>query len=314
MAITTAALLDTVKRNVTMPAYQARFSNSDLLKFADEHTRFAIMPRLTSIRQEFLVNSVEMPVNANQAKYKIHYRAAGRSLRHIQLLDQNGVFVRDISMLTPENRFEYSGTTSTGEPTAFFVESDYVYLVPTPPASNSYRLRQYFSVMPSRLVEASQAGLIDSVDLTTGVVTITTAVTGFTSGARMDFIDGQSGCTIKGIDVLNGSVSGTTLNFTPADLPEDLAVGDYVALAGETPVVNLPDELTDSLALSIVCGVLKAQGDFEGYKAETDNLKRVLDAAMMLLIPRVESKPTVVINYNGLLSGRRYWPRTVRFP
>lgn len=309
MAITTADLLDTVKRNVTMPSNQVRFSDADLLKFADECTRSVILPRLSSIRQEFLVTSQSITVTADQSSYKIPYRAVGRTLRHLELMDSNGVFIRDLAFVAPEDRRYFTGQSGSGEPRGYAVQGDKIELLPAP-ASANYQLKMYYLLAPSRLVETTNASQITNIN--SGTITIDTAVTDFTSGALMDFIDGYSGSTSKAIDITNGSVSGTTLTFTAADLPDDLAVGDWVALAGYTPVVQLPDELAECLAHAIVCGVLNAQGDFEGLASSKKRLDEMLDAGMQLLTPRVESKQPVVIHYNGLLNTQRS-RRTFRY-
>lgn len=299
MAITTTEFLDAVKRGVTVPANQVRFDDTDFLKFADEETEATILPMLTSIRQEYLVKQKNVTVTANQAAYKIPYRAVGRTLRDIKLSDTSGQVIRRLALIDPSESHIFS-VNSFGEPFGYMPQGDKIVLLPTPTTAN-YVIQFFYELAPSELIPTSEAGQITAINTTTGDVTISAAVTGFTSGATMDLVDGKAGCTVKAEDIVNTSVSGTTVTFTAADLPSDLAVGDYVALSNQTPVVQLPDELHQSLVQAVICRLLEALGDFEGLQAARGSLKDKLDSAIKLLTPRIESQMPKVINRNGLL-------------
>jgi hypothetical protein len=300
MAITTAQLLDAIKRGVTVPSTQYRFTDSDLLKFADEETESVILPMLTSLRQEFLVTQQNTTTVANQAAYKIPYRAVGRTLRDLKLArSSDATFVRTLSYVSPEDTQAYTAGGS-GEPVAFTVRGDKVVLLPTP-VDTSYVLQMFYEIKPSALVSTDEAGLITAINTSTGVVTISSSVTDFATGDEMDFVDGESGCSVKGLDIANTNVSGTSVTFAAANLPSDLAVGDYIALANETPVVQLPDELSQVLAQCVICRLLEALGDFEGLNAAQKKLEQRKEASGQLLTPRVEGAVPVVFNANGLL-------------
>lgn len=308
MAITTTLLLDAIKRGVTVPANQVRFSDADFLKFADEETEATILPMLTSIRQEFLVKNKTVACVANTQKYKIPYRAVGRTLRDLKLArSSDTTFIKTLAYVSPEDASVYT-TTMSGEPFGFTVEGDFVKLLPTP-LSSDLSIVYYYLLKPSYLVPVTSAGLITAINTTTGVVTISTAVSAFTTGATMDIVDGKSGCSVKAEDIVNTNVSSTAITFTPADLPSDIAVGDYVALSNQTPVVQLPDELHQSLVQAVICRILEALGDSEMYSIAVERLKRKLEVAQQLLTPRVESEIPVVLDRFGLLRQRPWVSR-----
>jgi hypothetical protein len=299
MTITTTQLLDAVKRGVTVPSNQVRFSDADLLKFADEETESTIMPMLSSIRQEFLVKQKNVPVVANQAGYKIPYRAVGRNLRDIKLADTAGNVIRRLALVDPSESHIFALGTF-GEPNGYMIQGDKVVLLPTP-ASAGYNIQFFYELAPSALVPVTSAGQISAIDTGTGIVTISASVAGFITAQTMDLVDGKAGCTVKSEDIVNSSVAGTAITFTAADLPSDLAVGDWVTASGETPVVQLPNELTQSLVQAVICRVLEALSDYEGLQAAKASLKEKMNAAEKLLTPRVQSQVPVVINRNGLL-------------
>jgi hypothetical protein len=125
----------------------------------------------------------------------------------------------------------------------------------------------------------------------------------------MDIVDYKSGCSVKAEDIVNTNVSGTSITFTAADLPSDLAVGDYVALSNQTPVVQLPDEFHQCLSQAVICRVLEALGDSDMYSIAADRLNKKIEAAQQLLTPRVESELPVVVDRFGLLRQRPWVSR-----
>lgn len=306
MAVTSTQLLEKIKRAVTVPASQIRFSDANLLEFADEETEATILPMLLSLRQEYLVKSRLVPIVEEQAAYKIPYRAIGRNLRELKLVTSDGQFIKSLAHITLEDSQRFSPNIF-GEPLGFTIQGENVVLLPTPESSNgSYNIKMYYELAPGALIDPDEAGVITAFDLDTGIVTIASAIAGFASTVAMDIIDAKTGNSTLAEGITNVSVSGTTITFTAADLPSDMSVGDYVTLAGETPVIQLPEELHQALVQAVVCRILEAQGDFEGLQAAEAKLEKKITAAQVLLTPRVEGNPLVVINRNGLLRQRPY--------
>jgi len=263
-----------------------------------------ILPMLIGIRQDFLVKQKDLTVTDGVAKYKIPYRSVGRKLRDLKLASSDGSIIRMLPFVDQKDRQRFQ-TNNSGDPRAFTVEGEYIVLLPTP-ASTGNLLQMFYELAPSQLVATDAAGTITAIDTVTGIVTIATAVTGFATGAVMDFIDGKTGNTVIGEDITNTNVTTTAITFAPADLPSTLAVGDYLALSDQTPVVQLPDELIQSLVAAVLCRIMEAQGDIELLERAVARLEKRMAAAAKLLTTRVESIQKVVINRNGLLPQRPF--------
>lgn len=308
MAITTTLLLDAIKRGVTVPSSQVRFSDDDILKFCDEEMESLLVPMITSLRQEFFVKQKNVTVTANQNAYKIPYRAVGRTCRMIKLANTDGSFVRSLALISPEDSQRFYPNVF-GEPLGYMYQGDKIVLLPTPTAAN-YQIQFFYELKPSYLVPVDEAGVISNINTGTGVVTISTAITGFSTGQTMDFVDANAGCSVKGESLDNTNVSGTAITFATTDLPDDLEVGDYVTIANQSPVFQAPDEAHQVLVQAVICRLLEALGDFEGLNAGLAKLEKKIDAASRLLAPRDEGEVPVVINRNGLL---RYRPYNYRF-
>jgi hypothetical protein len=275
-----------------------------LLAFGDEEMQTYLLPMITSTRQEFFVRADYVPLVANQTAYKIPFRAVGRTLRDIKIESDDGQVVYNLAYVMPEDFFSQNFQLSSGQPWMFTVQGDYVII---PPQSlTGYSIKMTYELAPSKLVSSDRAATIANIDTVTGVVTIDAANSNFTTGLEMDFIDYRSGNNCKGIDVENTNVSGTNITFAAADLPSDLAVGDYLTIANETPVLQVPNELTQVLVQAVICRVTEALGDFEGLQVAVARLDKIIKSATQIITPRIESKVPVVINRNGLLPQRSY--------
>lgn len=298
--ITTTEFLEQVKTEALIPTNQTRFTAANIYSLADQETRVRILPMLLSIGQEFLVKKIAMACVANQAEYKIPARFVGRTLRDIKLTGGTGTGERELPFIAPEDTQDYTLNNTTGEPSAFTIRGEYVVLLPTPDSAN-YTLNLYGELLPGKLVASDEASTIAGINTTTGVVTISEAVSTFATGQRMDIIDHEVGNSVLGQDLLNSNVSGTAVTFTASDLPATAAVGNYLARAGETPVVQLPLEVTDCLVTATARRILILQGDTEGAKALKELLDEKMKAITKLFTPRVQSQAPTIIQNNGLL-------------
>jgi hypothetical protein len=111
-------------------------------------------------------------------------------------------------------------------------------------------------------------------------------------------------------------VSGTIIRFRKQDMRrsiDDRAAtpvyvlpkkGDYVTLAGETIIPQIPDELHSMLAQRVACRCLEALGDREGLAAANAKLVEMETKTATLINDRVEGSPQKVVNHNSPLRQR----------
>lgn len=88
---------------------------------------------------------------------------------------------------------------------------------------------------------------------------------------------------------------GSTITMTDA-LPTELAIGDYAANAGYSPVAQIPAELHLSLALRGVVAHLKSMEKLEQAKALEAEAMDKEKRALMLLVPRVAQGKKSLVN------------------
>lgn len=299
---TTTYLIESLKRRGMLLSSAEALTDADFLAFADEELQSYVVPLLMSVREEYLVFHKDVTVVAGTAAYAIPERAIGGKLRNVLLSDGNGF--TPVSRQEPE---QTDGAISSSGPDGYRLESNSVVLSPIPAAGETLRLQHFRR--PSRLVPVTEAGLITEIDRDTGVITCNIP-DGFVLSELFDFVKGKSGFECLAIDLTATDVDDDPLGITfdPEDIPASLEVGDFVTLAQESPIPQIPVELHPLLAQRVVVRALEANGDPKVGKAE-ETADRMRQQALLLLTPRAEGSSRYVINRNGPGFG----PRTLRW-
>ncbi len=288
-----------------MPASQSLLDNPAILSMADKVITGHIVPILVSLRQDYFVTNSEVATVADQASYDIPYRALGRGLRDLKIIDGSGT-TRDLALVPLEDAHRFNQTTTVH---SFYFKGDKVVLIPTPSDALS-SLQFWFENPPQKNVETSAAVQVYAIDTTTGIVTFTGAVPStMTTGVLVDFVKGKQGNSTIGMDIAITAVATPAVTFDPADLPDDLAIGDWMTLAQTSPVIQLPDDCVPLLETRTGQRILRALGDYEAASAMNDEIKDEEKNLKLTLEPRIQGEPTVIMNRNGLLRGRRFFAR-----
>ena len=285
MAYTTAHLLAAINRRSFAPTGQTTFSEAELLLMADEELKTLVVPHILAAREEFFVFHKDHDVIAAKFAYPISARAIGMVTREVQLL--NGNNATDLPRIEPEAVVDYG----TGAVSSFYLKNNDVCLYKSP-SSTSGTLRIYYFLRPGDLVTLAESAVISAIDTVTNVASVTTIPSAWVTGNSFDFIKKDGGHEYVSIDNTSSLVSGTDITF--ATLPSTLAVGDYVSLAGQSPLVQLPPDYQPILAQATAVQVLEAMNQPGAEKAES-RLKRMLEVAQILITPRVIGESRVVL-------------------
>jgi hypothetical protein len=125
----------------------------------------------------------------------------------------------------------------------------------------------------------------------------------YTTGVTVDFLQTNPGHRTYAIDVpvpLN-SISGTTINFVLGVVPTNIFVGDYIALANECIIPQIPPDLHTSLAQRTATMILGALGDQAGLQASALKVQEMEKKQISLLDARVEGSALKIANKKSLL-------------
>jgi hypothetical protein len=190
-------------------------------------------------------------------------------------------------------------------PGDYWFEANHLVLVRAPTTGQTLRIT-YFRRL-GELVPEEQAGLVASFDTGAQTVTLDAVPDDFgTAAADYDFIQGTPHFDTIAAEQ-SATRSGSVLTFAE-ELPDELAVGDYIALPGQAPLCQAPRELHDVLTLRTAFALLDAVGDPKAAATER-RLDRAEKDALQLLAPRVDGSPKVLINRNGPGWGRFFGKR-----
>lgn len=242
-------------------------------------------------------------MSAAQSPIDAPVRATGAALRTIGWLKSDGN-VRFLPRIEPENAGGFAN--SSGDPQGYMFQGNGIYLLPTQTSGN---IRLAYQQRPGTLVLPAQCCEVDSVDPTGNTLTVvsrdTTRFASPSAGLPMDLVSSVANYVAYGLDVpasdWDDSVS-LVLNVTHA---QALAanVGDFVCLAGETCIPQLPPELFPLLAQRTAHVIAQAAG-FQRRdaieKAWMDLEKRLT----MLLSPRSDGSARPVISHSRI---GRFW-------
>lgn len=296
-------MLASARRRGWLPTNTA-LTTADLLAFINEEARTRVVSLIKSCREEYLVREAnhDVTVISGTAQYRIPDRCVGGALRTVKLVD--GDSVTPLTRVEPEREHEYSGT---GTPVGYMLRGGVIELKPAPSGSSTLRLTYLMRL--NNVVETSSVARITAINTGTNVVTVSSPPSTFTtttSGSPIyDLVRGKPGFETLAIDQ---SFTKSGSNYTcSTTLPAELAVGDYLCLAGEAPFLQLPVECQPVVAQAVTLAIAEAVGSPRaGTAAKT--LERMEKDLRQLLTPRVTGSTRPVVNpYAPGMRGRRAW-------
>lgn len=252
-----AELLSVIQQRGSVPVNAGSWDNASLLRTASEVVRTWHLPLLIQAKGEYLVKETQMACVAGQREYLLGPRAA--AVRLLSLISANKE--NQLDEMTPRAQSELGvDRTRRATPRYYSFREGYAQLYPLP-ANTSDSLKVLWHIRPSRIVVTTDCWQITAITPATPDATHTqlgfggaaTAAVSGAAGTLYDFVGVRNPFPIKGFDApstatVTVSVS-TTAVFLTSSIPSDLAVGDWVAAAGYTPMPNVVEELHTAVAL-----------------------------------------------------------------
>ena len=277
------------------------FTDSDLLGLIDDSVSSYLLPLIRRVNERYLVTSDTITIVSGTAGYRIPTRSVASTIKDVQVL----VGSRDVSLprIEPILATNYSGgnwasTSSLG----YSLNSNTITLLPTPTAAGTMLI--FYERRCNSLIAAANA--VPITIIASNVYTFASQTYLGTSGTTStDFI-----LAPPGFDIMAASLSGTVTAtaFTPAAAVSGISVGDYIALAGDSPVLNLPAELYPLVESKTIVTVMEARRD-PGLTNAQALLREQEKNAVVLIGKRTEGIPRLIVNRFGPGGARGpYWP------
>lgn len=267
MAYDNTRLISQINIKGALPT--GRFEDQELLDLATDALTSLVVPLIASVREEFYVMSEDVTTSTGVASYNIPARAMGQTLREVKLI--RGSDIVDLIRLDPED----VASTDSGDTFGFYLQANKVVLYPTPNAGSN-TLRMSFIGRVGYLVPTTSAAIITAIAGNT--ITCVPPST-WTTANTFDIV---GNFWLRDYDLTATSVNAGNIVFS-GTLPTDIAVGDYVCLAGESCIPQCPIEAHQLLAQLTVTSCLEAMGDQANLataQAKADTLAAALKSIL----------------------------------
>ena len=284
-AYTSDTLLTSIELKSFAPEAQTTFASSEILAMASEIMLNVIVPAIILKKTDYFVFTKDFTITASISNYTVPARAINGILRAVFYLGDNGQ-ICELDQLDLND----PTTTSESSPYAYYFEDDQIVLYPTP-VSTQGTLRVKSFVGSGELVTADAGAVITAINTSTNVVTVGTIPSTWVTGNSFDLIAGTGNHAYRDLDLTSTLVSGTAI--TLPSLPVKLAVGDYINLAGECSLVQLPSSFRAALAHLTAAEMLSSQNQ-PGVDTAQAKGKAYLQNALDIINPRSKGKPKVI--------------------
>src|SRR5882672_519287 len=293
-------LLAGVKTRAALPPFQTVWTDANILKAMQEEMESQVVPALYSVQQDYFTDNLDLPLVANQQGYRLPSRAMGDVLRGIYWVDSTGIVAKPPLLRVNLDEISDFTTTAATIPKAFFLVYDQINLLPTPSVSTSGSIRLFYLRRPGILVsnilaggQSTQVGIISAVTNDT-TLTMTVAMNGWANSQNVDIVMASPPFALLLRDqAATGAASGST-TFTIAAgglLTAGISVGDYVTLAQNSYVPQIPREWHPYIEVRIAAFILESIGDVNG----ADRFYRLSDElranVMKLVTSRTPGNP-----------------------
>lgn len=298
----TTELLSDIRERGSIPSADLRFTDAKLLAAATKELREGCIPLLHQAKAEHLVTDYSVSVASGTAAYRLPPKSIGGGGVRDVVWEYGGQKV-SLRQVPVEEVPDYG--TATGTPFGYYFRGYTVVLLPTPNVVGTLHMPYY--ARPNELVATSSAATVTGSEA--GGAWLLSSVTplGLTEGvagtASLDILRATPAFeTLYSGTSVTISASGY-INVDQVPTTAGVALGDYVCLAGKSPVVQLPVEMLGLLAARTARRALKAAGDgrWKDYDADVAELEFAVRA---WLSPRNDGEVASVSPlYSGILAG-----------
>lgn len=308
-ALTTDKLLASIRRRSMAPEANITFKDADLIEFLNEEMMMGLIPSILQMKDEYLVFKQVVPLIAQQATYAIPERAISNKLREISYSPdlKEEYNMTKVELDTKPNNV-YLPATGTAA-SQFYVQGGDVKLHPANFTFTGY-LYFYYYIRPNLLVKDSEVAIIKNINRTTGEITLDKIRNTYTLDTTYDFVKANSPHGIIDIEITATNINQLTkvITVSPDKIPTSLQIGDYMPLAGETCIPNVPTELHVILAQRVALRVYEALNDSVGLSNAQKKLEEMESKLGVLMDDRVEGSVSKLNNrvMKTIVVGRKF--------
>lgn len=308
---TTDDLVTRVRRKCSITTTNAKLSTTDILAIADEETATLLWPALRRIRQDYEVSILSVPLVNGTALYMLPTRATAETIQYVEYDNGSGLRAR-LHQFPLGSESAYSSQTAA-QPIGYVLEDSSIRPFPAPSGvAAGAALRVAYERRPSQLVATTAAWQVVSTTSTT--IVVGTDITGTVGTETQVDVTRSAPPLSLVLDAatptnVSYALGFTTLTFAASVDLSRIQEGDWMSLAYQTCIVQLPDALHPALVLSTAARALQELGDFDGSARVQADLDQRLGNMLDTLQPRVRRDPPFAFNRRSPGRMRFGWVR-----
>lgn len=298
------SLLPMLRLLPLMPSVQALFSNSDLVNIMNFEMDSKIMPMIDNQAEEYGIYVKDLPYSNSVTRYAIPTRALGGKLRSVSFVDPNGNEVRIPRLRVEDIMSNVNATGLAINPAlwGFYFENDTIvtYLSSVNGGSSAFPiLRLRYIRQPSTLVLSTACGQITAI--AGNVISVTSVPNTFVTSATYDLVSNVPQMFVSyGDDLTITSIVGLNITFSTTPSSK-LQIGDWVCLAGESPIPQIPFNPGFQLLLQLSAAkCLEIHGDVQGFNIAMSQASDMKNYFISVITPRADANVIRLTTPNAL--------------
>jgi len=288
-------MVDSIKTRIRVPEAQSTYTKAKILRLIDEELERHVVPKVMACRENYFLYESNVSISSSTSEYKIPVRAIGGKIKAAKWVDAQGD-ERRLRLIAYEDVLQYQNG-DYNEP-SFYFKRNSIKIVPTPNAGGD-TLRMGWYIKPSAVVAEADCAKISSITVATNTVVVTSVPSSWTGEQTVDLVRGKGGFECLSIDLTVTPVS-TTFTFSET-LPSDLAVGDYICQAMESPFPQIPADIHSYLTLRVCKVMLEGLGFFDEATVLQKDIKEAESVFNTMLTPRSDGNPKKIRSWYGVL-------------
>jgi len=275
-----------------LPTDDPMFQSAGLLSIMNDLLQDVLAPELGIMDQNHLTYAIDFP--GGSSELVLPSRSVAGSIRKVVMTNNAGdPYILFQETLTNLDTWWGNASTAT-VPAAYLLRLHKLIFLPMGATSPGV-VTIYFDRRPNDLVLTEEAGVVESFDLDTGEVTLTSASPTFTvAQGPFDFIGARDPYISRLDDAVMTDATGAP-TYVFDELPTDMAVGDYVCLARQSPVPQVPDELHSWLMHAAIAECMATAGDTVRHDSFAARATAKLERFRFRVSPRSGDRPVKLV-------------------
>lgn len=289
-------LVTDLRNKYINPNSQSLFQNADVINLLDYEQRSAVIPIISSVREEFWVANQDQVINGS-ASYTIPQRAAGAILRDVVFVDQAGNEI-DLTQLSPAHikatfPFGYQLPLYTF---GYYWRNDQIVPYPAQ-ATNAtgYTLRMKQLRRPNSLTSSTNCGQITGI--AGNVISLNNVDPSWGTTTTFDIIQNFPQFTSISDGATVTAVGGSSITLTT--VPTGIAVGMWVCPTLTSCIPQIPYEMFPLLVELAICSMCASIGDSQGYTLHEKIVQKERQDFIDLITPRSQLGNKRIVNKNN---------------